>query len=335
MTRVLPDPSEAEAGRPAAAAFLECPRCPDADSLRFDAAEVRCVRCGAAYPVRDGVYVMYSAEGGAADDVAAWKEEERVHHDDVAGRYEESLAPKGEHVAYIEGSRAFRRLTAFLLEARGTVLDYGCGPGADAADFLDRGLTVVATDISEAMLRTTLRKASRTRHPELLTCVLADGERLPFRRDAFGFVSARGVLHHLPRVDAAIAEIGRVLSPGGKARIQEPSARPSPWRGRLQRAARWLPPPPQASPPPSETPPPEDVGTERERPLSGAETLGLCRSAGLDAEIFYWTDHYETLRSLPRGVAWALSDLLAGLDTLGGSGDLFCLLATKRGPRSR
>src|SRR5205085_2094425 len=45
----------------------------------------------------------------------------------------------------------------------------------------------------------------------------ADATRLPFRPASFDVVYSHGVLHHIPDIGAAVAEVYRVLRPGGRA----------------------------------------------------------------------------------------------------------------------
>jgi ubiquinone/menaquinone biosynthesis C-methylase UbiE len=47
----------------------------------------------------------------------------------------------------------------------------------------------------------------------------ADAEQLPFPDASFELVYSWGVLHHTPDTPAALAEVRRVLAPGGEARI--------------------------------------------------------------------------------------------------------------------
>lgn len=50
--------------------------------------------------------------------------------------------------------------------------------------------------------------------------VLGDGQRLPFKDGAFGFVSMIETLEHLPDPCCALSEVERVLKAGGRAFIQ-------------------------------------------------------------------------------------------------------------------
>ena len=89
------------------------------------------------------------------------------------------------------------------------VLEVGCGPG-EAAERLQRDLDahVVASDQSERMV-----ELARARGLE--ACV-ADVQQLPFADGEFDCVLAAWMLYHVPDVDAGLAEITRVLRPGGR-----------------------------------------------------------------------------------------------------------------------
>jgi SAM-dependent methyltransferase len=102
-----------------------------------------------------------------------------------------------------------------LLDAAGVragaqVLDVGCGPGRVAAGALARGAQVTAVDASPGMVR--LAAAS---HPGLLVreAVLP---HLPFADGAFDAVTGNFVVNHLGDPAAGVAELLRVLRPGGR-----------------------------------------------------------------------------------------------------------------------
>ena len=84
---------------------------------------------------------------------------------------------------------------------------------------------------------------------------------------------------------------------------------------------------------PPATAPPRDVGTERERPLSGPDTLRDCRAAGLKGEIFYWTDYSAVFHTLPLRLAVPLADMCVRIDGLSEAGEIFCILAKKEAER--
>jgi ubiquinone/menaquinone biosynthesis C-methylase UbiE len=97
----------------------------------------------------------------------------------------------------------------------GRTLEIGAGTGYFTLNLLRAGLIedAVATDISQGMLDSLSANADRL-GLEVET-VRAEAERLPFPDDSFDLVFGHAVLHHLPDLDAAFAELYRVLRPGG------------------------------------------------------------------------------------------------------------------------
>jgi SAM-dependent methyltransferase len=115
----------------------------------------------------------------------------------------------------------FRR---FPLRDGDLVLDLGCGEGRHALEALQRrNVEVVATDLNLADLKT-----ARTRHAALgtesqkLYPVVANALRLPYPDQCFDRVICAEVLEHLPDYQGALAEMRRVLKPGGLLAISVP-----------------------------------------------------------------------------------------------------------------
>ena len=97
------------------------------------------------------------------------------------------------------------------------VLEVGCGLGTDTVRFARAGAHVSAVDLTEAAVELTRRRlADEGREASV---VQADAEDLPFADDSFDLVYSWGVLHHTPATARAVAEVARVLRPGGEARI--------------------------------------------------------------------------------------------------------------------
>ena len=82
---------------------------------------------------------------------------------------------------------------------RGRLLSYGSGDGGDRAWLEQQGFEVTAFDL----------------YPTPNTDVIADGHALPFAGGSFDVVATIAVLQQLPDPFRAMAEIGRVLRPGG------------------------------------------------------------------------------------------------------------------------
>jgi ubiquinone/menaquinone biosynthesis C-methylase UbiE len=92
------------------------------------------------------------------------------------------------------------------------ILDAGCGSGPLFAALRDRGATVAGFDKSTGML-----KLARRRLGDGADLQVADlGRPLPFPDGAFDDVVASLVLHYLEDWRPALAELRRVLKPGGR-----------------------------------------------------------------------------------------------------------------------
>lgn len=89
------------------------------------------------------------------------------------------------------------------------VLDVGCGTG-DFSERLQRQLAVdvVALDLSPRMVALTRARG--------LPAMMGDVQALPFAGEEFDCVLANRVLYHVPDLDEGLAEIARVLRPGGR-----------------------------------------------------------------------------------------------------------------------
>lgn len=93
------------------------------------------------------------------------------------------------------------------------VLDIACGTGVVAVEMARQDCSLTAIDITEFAVSTTkLNLKLRGLEGSVLRM---DGQELEFPDGSFDFVSAHGCLMHMPNMDAALAEIFRVLRPGG------------------------------------------------------------------------------------------------------------------------
>ena len=89
-------------------------------------------------------------------------------------------------------------------------LDVATGAGHTAGAIAGQGVpSVVATDASPSMVAT-----AECEFPGV-EGVVADAERLPFAADSFDAVACRIAAHHFPDPAAFVAEVARVLRPGG------------------------------------------------------------------------------------------------------------------------
>jgi ubiquinone/menaquinone biosynthesis C-methylase UbiE len=95
------------------------------------------------------------------------------------------------------------------------LLDVGCGTGVFATEVRRERpeAQVVGVDLTSGMLE---RGRERwRRHAEHVQPVQGDSERLPFATGSFDVVACSNSFHHYPHQGRAVAEMGRVLRPGG------------------------------------------------------------------------------------------------------------------------
>lgn len=94
------------------------------------------------------------------------------------------------------------------------VLEVGCGTGVHARLLAAAGANVTAIDLTPTAVELTRRRLEL--HGLAADVREADAEHLPFEDASFDFVWSWGVIHHSESTDAAVAEIARVLRPGGR-----------------------------------------------------------------------------------------------------------------------
>ncbi len=92
------------------------------------------------------------------------------------------------------------------------VLDLGCGVGAMTRLLVERGAAhPLAVDLEPRQVR-----AARLHTPRgAASFLVADARRLPFADGAFELVYTSWFFEHVPDVPATLAEIHRILEPGG------------------------------------------------------------------------------------------------------------------------
>ncbi len=98
----------------------------------------------------------------------------------------------------------------------GAVLELGCGPAylwQGNADRTPAGWTIVLSDASTGMVRAA-RQSLGTAHGHF-RCAVVDAQAIPFPGACFDAVIANHMLYHVPDKGRALAEIRRVLVPGG------------------------------------------------------------------------------------------------------------------------
>lgn len=139
--------------------------------------------------------------------------------DSVASRYDvmNDLMSAGLHRVW----KAYTVQVANLHEGQ-QVLDIAAGTGDLSRAFarkVGRSGRVVQTDINEAMLRTGRERLLN--EGLVLPTLVCDAEKLPFADQSFDLVSVAFGLRNMTNKDQALAEMCRVLKPGGKLLVLE------------------------------------------------------------------------------------------------------------------
>lgn len=206
--------------------LLRCPDCHAAGLDRESEGMLVCGTCARQFPIdpQNGVLSLFSedSESGIKSDIRAWwgdlyRQLYAAHETTLSaealaqglGDLEDMFRMRG-HLAVVE--MPLEKLSGL------SVLEIGPGSGAHSALFKRHGASVVSVDITpERVVGTAIKLAltsggkGRSYH--------ADAENLPFRDDSFDIAYSNGVLHHSENTDHCIAEVERVLKPGGKAVI--------------------------------------------------------------------------------------------------------------------
>ncbi len=137
----------------------------------------------------------------------ARRERSRAFFDSAAGRWE-SLEPR------LEGSGLRHQALSFLVDPGKTLVDVGCGAGFMARVLATRASRVILVDHSPAMLEKA-RQALEGKARARLEFRVGEVDALPLADGEAQGVFANLVLHHVPDLAGALAELVRVLEPGG------------------------------------------------------------------------------------------------------------------------
>ena len=105
------------------------------------------------------------------------------------------------------------------LRSEDRFLDVGCGPGAALEHAAAKGADVAGIDPSPSMVARAARRVPAA-HVQV-----GSAEEIPFPDDHFSVVINISSFHHWADREAGLAEIHRVLGPGGKLHIVEGALR--------------------------------------------------------------------------------------------------------------
>jgi SAM-dependent methyltransferase len=244
---------------------LACPDCRGA----LEGEPLRCTACGRVFTMGHGVpeLLPLTLQGDTEQRQHALYAAVAHEYDDVFPRH------VAEH--YIDKRT---RLVKEFLPMGGLVLDVGCGTGQLGAAIASEGYDVFGVDLSTSMV-------ARARQRGLAGTYAGVTTALPFADDSFDLALTVATLHHLEtpeRVAATIAEMARVVRPGGLVVLWDHNPANPYWPILMKRV-------------------PQDSGDERLVPL--AELLEDVHLAGLRPERAFRSGF--TPDFLPAGLAGA------------------------------
>lgn len=129
-----------------------------------------------------------------------------------------------------------------IIRKGGRILDVGCGAGVDtiiAALLTGGDGNAVGVDIVREMLRAAEKNAKKSGVSNV-GFQNASGEKLPFSNEAFDTVISNGAINLIPDKEKAVAEVFRVLKPGGWLMMADQAASGPVQPDLKNRLAHWF-----------------------------------------------------------------------------------------------
>ena len=105
----------------------------------------------------------------------------------------------------------------FSLPPQGRLLELACGPGdlwLENADRIPAGWQITLSDLSPGMVQQAQQKLEPVRHAFQFEVI--DAQAIAYESQSLDGVIANHMLYHVPERDRALADIRRVLKPGGR-----------------------------------------------------------------------------------------------------------------------
>jgi len=200
---------------------LACPICHRAFGAFSRTSKLSCVSCTRTFPSVPLLDLTLAGPSGAG---GAFKESRPqstslFQQPLISFVYERGWRQSFAWAGFPGEQAEYEQAQAWLAPAAGGVLlDMSCGSGLFTRRFAASGAyaQVVGADFSEAMLQEAQSLESQGQAASTpVTLLRADVARLPFATGSLDAVHAGAALHCWPSPSAAMAEISRVLRPGG------------------------------------------------------------------------------------------------------------------------
>ena len=152
----------------------------------------------------------------------AMPDDKRIQNEILHGEF---IREHGEEVwnwstpaGKLRWARRCRLFKEFIGSNKRRVLEIGCGTGLFTKELAATDNTIIAIDISDALIR----KAKERVHAENVQFVVGNAYKTKFKPNSYDFIVGSSSLHHL-EVDSALKEFSRLLKPGGGIMFTEPN----------------------------------------------------------------------------------------------------------------
>lgn len=156
--------------------------------------------------------------------------DDRAFKDQDAASYDGWAEDYGRFIELLAAPLALDTCRLADLAPGNRVLDVGCGTGIAsraAAAAVGTGGAVVGIDLSAGMLAAAARRSASDIESGVLRFARMDAEELALEDQSFDAVVSLCAVLHFPRIDRALAEMRRVLRPGGALVVSFGAGRPS------------------------------------------------------------------------------------------------------------
>lgn len=200
---------------------LCCPDC--SGSLKQGTAgTLTCDSCKNTFSCDEGIYALLPKGLSLKEEYQQDYFDKVYSRQDTTKVYDDGLVDNF-FFGMLNDTYFFSRLNA-LMKQGGTMLDFGCG-GGNISRHLHAHPNAVLFNLD--ISKNALRHAKKYRK-EAEEYVQATNFRLPFKSGSLDYICTYGVLHHLEDISPVLAEIRRILKPGGSFLAFEPVQR-YPW----------------------------------------------------------------------------------------------------------
>jgi ubiquinone/menaquinone biosynthesis C-methylase UbiE len=197
--------------------YMCCPVCSAAGLIQVTAG-LSCYKCHVLYPFKNGILDMI--KDNSREVITPFQR--LMQTPAIVSIYEKIWRRIGYYVA---SSRSFRREMETVLriakDRKGVrLLDLACGPGVFTRPLAhDNSGVVIGLDLSWPMLNHAQQVIKKEGIRNVLF-IRASAFSLPFIDSSFSYVNCCGALHLFDKPDAALKEIGRILSSDGCLGVQ-------------------------------------------------------------------------------------------------------------------